>query len=40
MTLVQKNGPKLQQMDKKGEAGLVEQRSFVDANICHDEKKS
>ena len=29
MTLVQENWPKLQQMYKKGEVGLVEQRSFV-----------
>ena len=29
MTLVQKKWPKLQQMYKKGEPGLVEQRSFV-----------
>ena len=28
MTLVQENWPKLQQMYKKGEAGLVEKRSF------------
>ena len=26
-------------MYKKGEAGLLEQRYFVDANIGHDEKK-
>ena len=29
MTSVQKISPKLQQMYKKGEAGLVEKRSFV-----------
>ena len=40
MTSVQKISPKLQQMYKKGEAGLVEKRSFVryKYRLCQEKK--